>query len=483
MASVKQPVGVPSSQPGQLQRVGHRLYSHSAPKLDFFVAVALGLISVRPLLDIFRDTIIGSTSVTSLAGIAIIGFGILGVVGARMPAPRHHVTKLLILYTGWSVLVGLVVLFWSEANAFVPTTLRLLLVLLGYLLFFELGAKRPAAVPRLLALAAAPACLLALVQLSRNVGRAGSDFVREAAGLSRVFGPFDHPNALAIYCGLILMLAVGIVLASRGEAARLLGWIALAVLCFVVVVPTYARIVWLSIPVALIAMGIVTRRRLIPLATVGLGIVFAVTLAREQVATRLSGFSSLGYRQRLWQGILDQVGAFDLLLGIGAGHVNALVVETTERLGTSAVIQVHNDYLRVLIESGIVGIASYFGAILAAFIAAWRGVRTSNDDLMTRRLCCATVGASVMVLLVSVSDNIVGLPVLQLVYWGLVGGTMGRLSNRALGAHGDAQPLALSLLKRGRGPSPMRPDSQESSLKETGAPTTRLDQPSNVGET
>jgi len=427
MVSVNRPLGVPFSPPRRLGRVGYQPYSYARPKLDFFVSVALGLIAVRPLLDIFRDTKIGSTYVTFLAGFAIIGFGILGILGARMRVPRDHVTRLLILYTAWSVLVGAVVLFWTDTNAFVPTALRLLLVLLGYLLFFELGAKRAAAVPRLLAVAAVPACLMAVVQISQDVGRAGSGFVREAAGLSRIFGPFDHPNALAIYCGLTLMLAMGIVFASRGEPAHVLGWIALAVLCSIVVVPTYARIVWISIPVALIAMGTVTRRRLMPLAMVAVGIVFAVILAGEQVATRLSGFSSVGYRQRLWHGLLDQVGVFDLLLGIGAGHVNALVVETTEQLGTSVVMQVHNDYLRVLIESGIVGLISYFGAVLAAFVAAWRGVRTS-DDFITRRLCCATVGASVIVLLVSVSDNIVGLPVLQLVYWGLVGGTMGRLS-------------------------------------------------------
>ncbi len=429
MASVRQAVSVPFSQPGQSDGVERRSHSRTDPKLDFFVSVALGLIAVRPLLDIFRDHKIGSMTVTFVAGVAIIGFGFLGVLGARMRAPRHHITKLLMVYTAWSILVGLVVLFWSETNAFVPTALRLLLVLLGYLLFFELGAKRPTLVPRILALAAVPACLIALAQLSRNVGRAGSNFVREAAGLNRVFGPFDHPNALAIYCGLILMLAMGVVLASRGRTAKVWGWIALAALCSVVVVPTYARIVWLSIPVALVAMGTVMRRRLIPFATVGLGIVFAATLAREKVATRLSGFSSVGYRERLWHGLLDQVGALDLLLGIGAGHVNALVMETTEQLGTSTVIQVHNDYLRVLIESGIVGVACYFGAIVAALFAAWRGARASDDDLIARRLCCATVGASVMILLVSVSDNIVGLPVLQLVYWGLVGGTMGRLSH------------------------------------------------------
>jgi hypothetical protein len=265
-------------------------------KIDFLVLLTAYFISVRPLLDILRDTYVGPVTGTFAAGLAIVVCGTFALLARAIVIQGHPVTHLVLGYAAWSVISGTVAIIWLDAGDFVSALLRLLIVLVGYLSFFELGIKRPDVVPKLLALPAVPACLLALIQLHLNIGLPRSEWVSEQE-LNRVLGPFEHPNALAIYGAVILALAVGTIVSSdwRGNSSK--AWALLAGLCVLAIIPTYARIVWLSIPVALVLMGIVSRRLMLPLGILLLGGVAAVILWRQQIETRLSGYSSLSYRR------------------------------------------------------------------------------------------------------------------------------------------------------------------------------------------
>jgi O-antigen ligase len=236
---------------------------------------------------------------------------------------------------------------------------------------------------------------VAAVQLARGQGGITRD------GISRINGTFVHPNPFAAYLFLIIVLGVAVFphLATRWR------WVlgALVFACGAVLVSTYARGAWIATLIGLVVVAALQTRRL--LWVIGVAIV-AIAISVPSVGIRLADLSesrsesgapanSLSWRIRYW----DQALALqdNPLLGIGLREVEATLEEGKEP---------HNDFVRIYVETGLLGLAAYLWLLSALFMKALRTLREAAVGL-PRGLAVAFLGTLAGLVVLSISANVV----------------------------------------------------------------------------
>lgn len=209
------------------------------------------------------------------------------------------------------------------------------------------------------------------------VARAGP-LVETKGTLVRVTSTFGSSNQFGRYLMLLLLMAWA-VQAALPRRYRLAVFMA-SLPATALLVLTYTRSAWLGLVVGLVVIGVVhNRRALVGLLAVPAGLLLAVPAIRDRIFTTASPYEnatgSIGWRLSYWQEVLP-LAERNPLTGIGLG---------VTQLQTEEGAAPHNEYLRFLVETGVVGLAAYLGLLLALVVTAARAVRRCSDGL-TRRL-------------------------------------------------------------------------------------------------
>ncbi len=244
----------------------------------------------------------------------------------------------------------------------------------------------------------------------------GGAEVNEFQGWSRVQSVFVDPNAYGIYLVTVLAAAW----ALRGEISGIArSWLdVLSVAAFVSVFLTLSRNSVAALAILVLVIGM--RRRKILIAAVGLTVI--VLLASPQVGSRGTQILSpksraegqvgrganatrtaLVGRVEIWE---EGLGLWRQrpFLGIGFGGTSVAV-------GNNA----HNDYLRSLVEAGLVGLACFLAVIVSIIRLGLRAGAGRSD---APRLL---MGLSLGYVLVSYFANNLGKNVFQFHFWLLAG--------------------------------------------------------------
>jgi O-antigen ligase len=241
----------------------------------------------------------------------------------------------------------------------------------------------------------------------------GGYFFLGAIGTAYEFRPhatFAHPGALGSYLVILLTLAASVYFSATLPRVRvaLLVWAGVAAGLLVMAM---ARTQWLGMVIAALVVGLLKRRRLAFLTlVVALVLLAGVPLLRE----RLLAAHSVGWRLDLWQAGLQLVTPPSLLgLGLATSpwHINWLLPKVYS--------PPHNDYLKVGIELGILGLAAYGLWLLASLRLAWRAYRQSDTKSISWR-ALSVLAIVVAGLVMSLSDNYLGYTAVQWYLWALL---------------------------------------------------------------
>jgi len=222
-------------------------------------------------------------------------------------------------------------------------------------------------------------------------------------------GTFAHPAALGSYLIILVTLAIGLFMTATSAKVRvlLIAWSSAAATCLVL---TLARAQWLGMMVASLVVGLLKRWWLtflaLALATV---LLTGVPLLRE----RLTASDSVEWRLDLWQAAWSLAWP-PTLLGRGVGTAHLYINQLLPKVDSPP----HNDYLKVAIEMGVFGLAT-FGAWLFAMLShAWRAYRESRDrGISWRALSLLAVVLAGIVM--SLADNYQGHTAVQWYLWAL----------------------------------------------------------------
>jgi O-antigen ligase len=171
-----------------------------------------------------------------------------------------------------------------------------------------------------------------------------------------------------------------------------------------VLVATYARGAWIAAFVGILVVAVAARRwwvvgaLLVAVAVVGLAVPSTVArFADVGRADRPGGdpSNSLTWRVRYWDRSLDLF-TENPVTGVGLGMV-------AERLPEG--VPPHNDYVRALVETGVLGVATYLALFAAFGVTARRALQRAGPGL-ERGIATGFTGVVVAVALLALTANV-----------------------------------------------------------------------------
>lgn len=254
----------------------------------------------------------------------------------------------------------------------------------------------------------------------------GTRFVLADEGVSRIFGTFVHPNSFGLY--LVVMLSVFLPEVLNQTGKRKLMSLVIVVASATLLVATFARASWAGALIVLVTVGTLRSRALLVLvAVIGVLSLILVPSIAARLADPFGGSGSFADRVDLWTGMLAQwqvattadgsgfVTAVNQFAGLGPGSVERLTFVVRGRPFTA-----HNDYLRLLIEYGIFGLALYLMLLvvlvrLATY--AWRNSSTKVGGTVALAFLSLALAFPIM----SFTDHIFAQTANQVYFWTLAG--------------------------------------------------------------
>ena len=218
--------------------------------------------------------------------------------------------------------------------------------------------------------------------------------VREGAGMGYA-GVNGMASFAAQFAGFIMALA-----AFQSRWLIKLAYYALAIFSVICLMYTFSRGAYLAFAVGLLFIGLAKSRMLLVIVLVLalFGTALIPTAVQERVLMTYDKGSgdvdhSSELRFEIWEDALSLFASANVLFGMGFNTYAYL-----HRVGTYE--DTHNIFLKVLIETGIVGMFLFLWLLGKTFWTGWRVFRRSNDPLMASLglglavwVLCATVAS------------------------------------------------------------------------------------------
>ncbi|MCZ3385478.1 MAG: O-antigen ligase family protein, partial [Actinomycetia bacterium] len=328
-----------------------------------FEVFVLTLIIVRAGADSLVD--IGPLQVNAFLSILFLVFGLIWLAGSvRSECPKT--------ITGAPSLLFFVAGFLSVLGAAqpMPTTIELLRVGSGLLMLEILQrlVRTRETLNRLLA----ALLLSAVVPIGLGLYQAATGSGLWVAGFVRVVGTFRHPVPYSIYLVIIILTIVALLPNVRTKLRIPLA--IYAALAVVVLVSSLTRSAWMALALGIVVIAVLQSRWLIPLmvvvaigaAVLSPNVMQRVTeMAEPGTSTVGDPTNSLTWRINYWKETLDLADG-RTVTGIGMGMVQRSTPEEKAP---------HNDYLRVVVEGGVLALAGYIWLLVALVRLALKAVR------------------------------------------------------------------------------------------------------------
>jgi O-antigen ligase len=358
----------------------------------------------------FEDTA-WSVNVNGLLNVAIVLLAVVVVVGRyvsirKLPATRPY---LVLLAIG---LLGLIVSSYRTDT--IREWFRLASPLAIYTLVAGVARRRPG-IGWLITLIALSAVVPFAVGLYQAVSGTGSQVT---AGFNRAYSTFWFPAGFAFYLLIVLMLAIPQLKVSQ-RFWRQVVFAGLIGLCELLLLLTYVRAAWAGMLLAVGLFGLFYSRKLLFIGIIGVLIVVLTVPAVTQrfadlrtpdtfssgggtvgPASALGASNSFQWRLALWGDTLSFAVAHPWV-GNGLGSFANLAALT--RVGLK--IAAHNDYLRILVEMGVMGLLVFLWLHLSVLRGAWRVYRQRRPAWQSA-FALAFIGLYLAILLVSFTDNV-----------------------------------------------------------------------------
>ncbi len=398
----------------------------------------LAVLAVRPSLDVLTDVRFDSgpmrINAAALVGFFLLATGFAWLIGIGKDERRHIFTyPFTILLLLWVCLLLPWGLFSPELNGAPRTVatrewIRLLTVIPLFTVLFHLTRREGAG--RLLGSLFVSLCIPALFGIYQWLFHQGAII----QGAHRIQGTFDHPNPFSFY----LVLTIGLTLWKIRWTDRRIPWCALLVLEMGLLGATFSftGAGMFGVMIVVFALGESHRRRKIALALI---VVFtllflATPTGRQRIITvtqwdnldeiERTGreTSSMVWRLLNWR-FLVRTWKHQPWLGYGLN--SSPTVNPNRKFNRTGPGQdPHNDYVRFLIDTGIIGEAMWLGLLTAIGLSLRRAYRTASTPEC--RHFVLTAGALYAAWLAgSFNDNLIAATAYQYSLWAVFAAAMG----------------------------------------------------------
>jgi putative inorganic carbon (hco3(-)) transporter len=336
-------------------------------------AGVLSLILLRPSLDTFADSSIGSLGGQRLNPASLMAIVTIAIAVPYMIEQRRRLMAApsILPYAAFAVVAASGILVSPDPGTSATEWVRLVAIMVTYALVY-VSTRSRAQVGRVLV----AVVLSGLIPAAAGIGQYVWGGQRTIGDYSRLTGTFVHPDPYGIYLALVLTVGMTVILA-RASWDRWLVAPALLIL-IAALVGSYTRTAWVIAGIAVLVLGAARFRRLLLLAPL---LVAAVILAVPSTTTRFNDIStprtnpygsgnSFNSRVTQWRDALPKAERRPLT-GLG---LTAIVDESQYSQ------HVHSDYVRTLVETGVFGFISYVWLLLATLIGCVKTIRAAGRE-------------------------------------------------------------------------------------------------------
>ncbi len=238
---------------------------------------------------------------------------------------------------------------------------------------------------------------------------------------NRIYGTFAHPNLFAYY--LIIPLSLSVVTFLSGTKKTVLDYIFVFFSLFytLLLALTFTRGAWLELIIVVFIVGLFKFRKFLVIAAAFLILIYLFIPPIHNRVTdllRLDKYSSISWRLKLWQDGISLVSAKPIL-GYGAGTANKVIL--LARGADMGSADPHNDYLKISLENGLIGLISYVLLIFSLLIALLEAYLSASEPYL-KSFALLIVALTLAIFSLSFVDNIIRNTALMWVFWTLAGG-------------------------------------------------------------
>lgn len=381
--------------------------------MDFFLLQVFAFLRPIMFMD-FGASVLG-VEMLELAGVLLSAMIIAGLL-LRATLLKELRLSIIDLTIGAFVLWCVAVWFVYIDKAYVKELAKLVIPLLTYTTVKNVVTDE-AQYRRLMWLVILGFTIPLLWSTVLTVLGQGVYMVNYWSGEPRYRGVFTGPHEMAHYMTLILMLVMSYAILSRSGRSLPFHWGKqlflglLSVLALYCLYQTWVRTAMVGLVVFGFVLLVTFKKRLLAVALVGLAVIplifvdsvqkrliYEVINAKEDATFQTADYA--GGRPRMWKQFIGEFSKYPIdrqLAGIGIGNGGELWRtdiwgstddnrhEDANRIGIS-----HNDFLEVLVQTGIIGLV-IFGALQFLVLRAVLRLRTPQRNVFLALFVAVTV--------------------------------------------------------------------------------------------
>ncbi len=378
------------------------------------------LLIVRPLIDAFAGYAIISTPQVVINLNAVVA--ILVILWLAFTFARDNVRASWVPGLGWLIafLVWGLVSLVNTADAFVTISewLRMGSVVAIFIISCHVAKQRAHALTRLIPVLGIAMVIPLVVALVQWLTLGGLSF---GTLTNRVYGTFGHPNVLAFYlvCTVSVLMVTQLATPLK-QRSLLYPWLIAAGLLGLLF--TYTRGAWLGFLIIQLIVGLKYHRKMVTVLAGAVIVLFIFwqTMNAVMISTFNFSLNDISLIQRFttrdeeadsidWRlGVLQTMAPRTLeqpITGFGLGNFVTLRKQSVE-LGLYDDPEAHNDYLRLAIEMGFVGLALYIGFWISVLGVVWKNFNKAKAGSWQQRYSLLAIAMILALLEMSVGDNL-----------------------------------------------------------------------------
>jgi O-antigen ligase len=371
----------------------------------------------RPLIDYTANTnvltVAGlSLNLPTLVGGLLVIFSSVVLITNYTQLREKKITLVWLIFLAWAASS---LIFSFDPTATIKELLKFISIFLSFLVAYILvnnNTKLTSFIKAIIFSALLPA-LVALYQFISGTGLMDS-------GRNRLLGTLTHPNMLAYYLLVPLTLAIFIFLNIKKERVEAWGYLAITVFLTFVLFFTYTRGAYIALLLILLIIGGLKFRKFLLAALLTLLLIYAYSLplqARVNSLFNLTSDGSVSWRLEMWGDGLAYFQAKPL-----AGYGFGLSDEVFSQNSRLAVVSPdpHNDYLRLALGGGLIGVSCYVILIIVLLFCLIKEYRQETRPRL-KMLNLFVLAVVLAIFALSFGDNLLNDTALQWDFWMLIG--------------------------------------------------------------
>jgi len=381
-------------------------------RLGFFLFLFL-----RPIIDFATDQKLFSVGRVAVNLLFVYGglmllFSLIVLMVNLKELKEKKLTRLWLLFIAWSLL--------SLAYSFdIVSSIKELSRYFSIFFSFALGAvliKKSQDLTMLIKVIIFSSLIPALVALAQYFFGSGL----AEGGLNRLYGTMAHPNMLAFYLLLPITLSISIFLTVKKSRIESYVYLVIAIFLSFILIFTYTRGAYVALLLIFILIGLLKFRKFLMVAGLGLLVLYVVALPfqeRFNTIFQADPYGSISWRIGLYRDSLSYI-MESPVIGQGVGLAETVISKNRDfRLGAA---QPHNDYIRLALDGGAIGVALYLILIITLFYELIRFYR-QEDRSRLKMLNIFVLAFAFSLYAMSLGDNVLNDTTLEWHFWALLG--------------------------------------------------------------